>query len=232
MSKPKTEAQWLAAKFIATLIYCVQEQKRESDRKYRLFAAACGRRVWDKLTDPRSRAAIEAAEQFADRQIKATKLGLALEAAWIAAREICEEKGYDFDTETRRVPTVFDRSKPAAFRHAVGAAGSVFEYAPGCAWTAECVCNVKELATNCELFRDVFGNPFRPAPFAKAWRTDTAVALARQMYASRDFSGMPILADALQDAGCDSDDILDHCRDTNQPHVRGCWVVDLVLGRK
>ena len=50
------------------------------------------------------------------------------------------------------------------------------------------------------------------------------------MYASRDFSPMPILADALQDAGCDSADILDHCRGSG-PHVRGCWVVDLVLGK-
>ena len=64
-----------------------------------------------------------------------------------------------------------------------------------------------------------------------AWRTDTVIALARQMYESRDFSAMPILADALQDAGCDSPDILDHCRDPHATHVRGCWVVDLVLGK-
>ena len=55
--------------------------------------------------------------------------------------------------------------------------------------------------------------------------------LARTMYDSREFSAMPILADALQDAGCDNDDILAHCRDANQVHVRGCWVVDLVLGK-
>jgi hypothetical protein len=52
------------------------------------------------------------------------------------------------------------------------------------------------------------------------------------MYQARDFSAMPILADALQDAGCDNDDVLTHCRDTAQPHVRGCWVVDLVLGKE
>jgi hypothetical protein len=52
------------------------------------------------------------------------------------------------------------------------------------------------------------------------------------MYESRDFSAMPILADALQDAGCDNDDILSHCRDTSLTHVRGCWVVDLVLGKE
>ena len=82
-----------------------------------------------------------------------------------------------------------------------------------------------------EYFQDIFGNPFRPVAFAPAWRTDTAVSLARGMYEARDFGAMPILADALQDAGCDSDDILNHCRDPNQVHVRGCWVVDLVLGK-
>ena len=79
--------------------------------------------------------------------------------------------------------------------------------------------------------RDVFGNPFRPVAFDPAWRTSTAVALARGMYVSRDFGAMPIMADALQDAGCDSDDVLDHCRGDG-PHVRGCWVVDLVLGKE
>ena len=81
------------------------------------------------------------------------------------------------------------------------------------------------------LFRDIFGNPFRPVAFDPAWRTDTAVSLARQMYESREFGAMPILADALLDAGCDNPDILNHCRDTAQGHVRGCWVVDLVLGK-
>jgi hypothetical protein len=80
------------------------------------------------------------------------------------------------------------------------------------------------------LLRCVAGNPFRPVAFDPEWRTSTAVALAQQMYESRDFSAMPILADALQDAGCDSDDILAHCRGPG-PHVRGCWVVDLVLGK-
>jgi hypothetical protein len=80
-------------------------------------------------------------------------------------------------------------------------------------------------------FRDIFGNPFRPVTFSPEWRTDTAVALASQMYESREFGAMPILADALQDAGCDNEDILNHCRGDG-PHVRGCWVVDLVLGKE
>jgi hypothetical protein len=79
--------------------------------------------------------------------------------------------------------------------------------------------------------RDIFGNPFRPVAFDPAWRTDTAVALAKQMYESRDFGHMPILADALEDAGCDNEAVIAHCRDPKATHVRGCWVVDLVLGK-
>jgi len=82
------------------------------------------------------------------------------------------------------------------------------------------------------IIREVFGNPFRPVAFNPAWRTDTAIAIARTMYDSREFGAMPILADALQDAGCEDEAILNHCRDANQPHVRGCWVVDLVLGKE
>jgi len=57
------------------------------------------------------------------------------------------------------------------------------------------------------------------------------VSLARGMYEGRDFSAMPILADALQDAGCENADVLSHCRDEKQTHVRGCWALDLVLGK-
>jgi hypothetical protein len=83
----------------------------------------------------------------------------------------------------------------------------------------------------CTAIRDIFGSSFRPIACSADWRTATAVALGRQMYESRDFGAMPILADALQEAGCDNPDILDHCRGSG-PHVRGCWVVDLVLGRE
>jgi hypothetical protein len=82
--------------------------------------------------------------------------------------------------------------------------------------------------SECALLRDIFGNPFRPVSVDPSWLTSDVVALASQMYESRDFSAMPILADALQDAGCDNEDILNHCRGEDV-HVRGCWVVDLVL---
>src|SRR6202035_3906812 len=78
-----------------------------------------------------------------------------------------------------------------------------------------------ERLSQCTLLRDIFGNPFRPVTLIPSWLTPTVVALAHQMYDSRDFSAMPILADALQDGGCENAQILEHCRGTG-PHVRGC----------
>ncbi|VTS00927.1 Uncharacterized protein (Fragment) OS=uncultured bacterium PE=4 SV=1 [Gemmata massiliana] len=90
--------------------------------------------------------------------------------------------------------------------------------------------NAAQGAIMCGGVREIVGNPFRPPLFLRDWQTATAMALAAQMYESRDFSAMPILADALQDAGCDDEHVLAHCRGEG-PHIRGCWVLDLVLGK-
>jgi hypothetical protein len=87
-----------------------------------------------------------------------------------------------------------------------------------------------ESAAQAQLLRCIFGNPFRPVAFDPEWRTSTVVQLARGIYDDRDFDRLPILADALQDAGCNNADVLNHCRQPG-PHARGCWVVDLVLGK-
>jgi hypothetical protein len=84
---------------------------------------------------------------------------------------------------------------------------------------------------NPTFLRDIFGNPFRPVTFAPAWQTAAASSLAQSMYDRRDFAAMPVLADLLEEAGCDSAEVLSHCRDEKQVHVRGCWVVDHVLGK-
>lgn len=89
-----------------------------------------------------------------------------------------------------------------------------------------------EATTLADIVRDVFGNPFRPVSADHSWLTTTVVALAREIYETRDFGAMPILADALQDAGCEDDAILEHCRDEKVIHVRGCWAVDLLLEKK
>ena len=80
------------------------------------------------------------------------------------------------------------------------------------------------------IVRDIFGNPFRPVTPDPAWLTPAVVALAHTIYDGRAFDRMPELADALETAGCDDADVLDHCRNGGE-HVRGCWVVDLVLGK-
>jgi hypothetical protein len=78
--------------------------------------------------------------------------------------------------------------------------------------------------------RDIFGNPFRPITLNPAWLTSTVLALASGIYNEKAFDRMPILADALQHAGCDNADMLNHCRQPEE-HVRGCWVVDLILSK-
>ncbi len=92
--------------------------------------------------------------------------------------------------------------------------------------------NAYGAAFQAAVLRDIFGNPFRPATVDPAWLTSDVVALAEGIYADRAFDRMPILADALQDAGCENEDILSHCRDASATHVRGCWVIDLLLGKK
>ena len=109
---------------------------------------------------------------------------------------------------------------------AVRELNAAFQLYGGQRWRAE----QDEESAQCRLYRDVFGYPFATVEFAPAWRTSTVLALSRQMYESRDFTAMPILADALQDAGCEHDEILEHCRGGGE-HVRGCWVVDHALGK-
>jgi hypothetical protein len=91
-------------------------------------------------------------------------------------------------------------------------------------WDAECA----ERATHVPLVRDIVGNPFCPAAFSPTWRNEATLSLAHFMYGSGDFSAMPILGDALEEAGCSDADVLAHCRGPG-PHVRGCWVVDELL---
>jgi hypothetical protein len=92
-----------------------------------------------------------------------------------------------------------------------------------------------ERIAQADFLRDLFGNPFRLPPNIDrawlAWSDGTVVKLTRSIYDERAFDRLPVLADALEDAGCDNADILSHCRGPG-PHVRGCWVVDLLLGKQ
>ncbi|MCE9530060.1 MAG: hypothetical protein K8T89_02815 [Planctomycetes bacterium] len=78
--------------------------------------------------------------------------------------------------------------------------------------------------------RDIFGNPYHPIVFNSRWLSLDVVEIAQSIYDDRAFDRMPILADALMDAGCDNDEIIHHCRGPGS-HVRGCWVLDMILGK-
>ena len=79
-------------------------------------------------------------------------------------------------------------------------------------------------------FRDVAGNPFRPVAFDRAWRSETVVGLAAGIDTDGAYERLPILADALQEAGCEDEQVLTHARGPG-PHVRGCWLIDMILSR-
>jgi len=187
-----------------------------SDRKLRLFACGVARHLWEKLEQAEVRSAVAFAEKLADGLIRKGRLPLLRQCAQV---QRAAEQSIGFGR--------------AGARAMYGAAGTAYDDALGAAQIAvrEGVSTGLRKKGVASVIREVFGNPFRPVAFSPAWRTDTAVSLARQMYESRDFSAMPILADALQDAGCEDATILDHCRGAG-PHVRGCWAVDLVLGKE
>jgi hypothetical protein len=92
----------------------------------------------------------------------------------------------------------------------------------------------EEREAQCTLVRDIFGNPFRPVAIEPSWLTwndGTVVKVAQGIDEERAFGHLPLLADALEEAGCTDPGILEHLRGPG-PHVRGCWVVDLLLGKE
>jgi hypothetical protein len=98
------------------------------------------------------------------------------------------------------------------------------------AWDAA---HAAEQAAQCLLLRDIMGNPFCPVtldPSWLRWNDGCVPKIAQAIYDERRFSDLPILADALEDAGCDNEDLLEHCRRPGE-HVRGCWMVDAILGK-
>jgi hypothetical protein len=98
---------------------------------------------------------------------------------------------------------------------------------PGADWQPP---SPAELAVQCDFLRCIFGNPFRRASLTAAWVTPTVMQLAAAVYDEPAFAALPILADALEDAGCTDQTILHHCRGP-QLHVRGCWVVEALLAK-
>jgi hypothetical protein len=208
-----TETEWLACAEPDAMLLHVR--CNATQRKLRLFAFACWGQVWP-LLDPEHHASREAAHHFTNCEIAFAGVGAAHSAL--------------LDPSHSTHPT--DESRAVAFANYQGAHRAAFDAVRVAAEFARRALppGAAAAAAQVSLLREVFGNPLREVKIDKGWRTDTAVSLARQMYESRDFNAMPILADALQDAGCDNLDILNHCR-SGGVHVRGCWVVDLLLGK-
>ncbi len=210
-----TETEWLASTDPEAMLKILRG--KASDRKLRLLASACCRQVGHVLAHQALLNAIETAERYADGQAR-----------------------YGEMVQAAKAVTFFSYS---AGETEVVVAGGIWHLVTMGIWwnfrpirrterTILALLNVeRHIGSRLAPFlRDIFGNPFRPVSVNQAWLTSTVIGLARLMYDSRDFSAMPILADALQDAGCDNDDILNHCRQQGE-HCRGCWCLDLILSK-
>jgi len=191
-------------------------------RKLRLFACGCCRLIWERLEDPRLRAVLEVAERFAEGGASAVELEAARESIAPLTRG-----GYRSGDPGAQQRTAAGMVAGAAREKPFEAAFDMTTYPLPLAgyWAV-----ADESALLCDLLRCVFGNPFRPITLDARWRTATVTKMARALYEERNFEDLPILADALEEAGCTNADILGHCRGS-APHVRGCWVVDLLLGK-
>ena len=208
---------------------------KASERKMRLFAVACCRRIWHLLTDEASREALQVAEAYADRLLSVEER----QNTWDAAFQVLVRSFQSLtrDSASRgRSLTADDFAAWAASRalHRSWANVSIYTWQQvrdAVSLTAGAVAAQTEANEMASLLRCIFGNSFRPVAVDPAWVTANVVALAQTVYDNRSIELMPILADALEDAGCDNADILNHCRQPGE-HVRGCWVVDLVLRKE
>jgi hypothetical protein len=191
------------------------QEKRLSARQSRLLAAACVRRVWSVLTDPRSRRAVEVAEEFADGLCSEDDLREAHAAASQVQRGATEFHNYAAQAAAEAV----------RFPEPVRADG----------WARAATRLRSERVFQCGLIRDLVGNPFRPVLSESVPLTSTVRGLAQAAYAERlmpagilDPDRMAILADALEDAGCVDAAVLEHLRGPDM-HIRGCWLLDRIL---
>ena len=198
---------------------------KASDRKLRLFACACCRRVWHLLTDKRSMLAVEIAEKYAD--------ALASDADLMSARRAAEDASVMALISSR---SVYLAATTAAHVSSNTAADT-------CRAAFLAVTDHEDLWAEPQLplVRDIFGNPFRPSPplphAVLAWNDGTVRRIAQGIYEDRkmpegtlDTGRLAILADALLDAGCNDEELIAHCR-SEGPHVRGCYAIDLILGK-
>ena len=221
------ESDWLACSDPTPMLRFLQE-RGISERKSRLLACACCRDIWVLLPDPRSRSAVEVAERFADDEATRRELWTAKRDA-VSATGIAANAAYWAASAKPSGPLLnaFDAASDAYARAMVGEARRDV----AALWDAA---QVQSQRIQVSLVREVIGNPFRACPLDPhwlAWENRTIVLLARGIYDDRAFDRMPILGDALEEAGCPYEAVLEHCRSEGE-HLRGCWVLDSVLGRE
>jgi hypothetical protein len=213
-----TENEWEDATDSMDMLAWVKKGGHVSKRKCRLFACAVCRRWWYWLTDERSRNGVEVAERFADKLVSRKVLAAAHLPAALS------------EFVTRYVASPSDREA------ASGTALAAISFACGDA-------NKKaERREQAAQLRDIFGPlPFRQLrldPSWLAWNGGTVVRLAQAAYEERalpegrlDNARLAVVADALEEAACTETEVLRHLREQGGVHVRGCWCVDLILGK-
>lgn len=217
-----TEEEWIACTDRLDLMLDYH-WRNMSPRQQRLFGCACLRVGWDQLKDQRARNAVEQAEAFADGMVSKAGMKRVREEVEAVMNEIVPdtERGrteYCLCEAVRRVAT------EKQVRNGIVQMDRTLYFSP---FRDRC-------ARLPVLLRDISPNPFRPTAIATswlAWHDGTIPKVARAIYEECAFDRMPILGDALEEAGCDNADILNHCR-SQGPHVRGCWLLDLLLAKK
>jgi hypothetical protein len=239
-----TEAEWWQGTDLHEFLGFLDG--KASDRKMRLFTIACCRRIWPYLLAECSRRVVDLLEQAVEGAANEVELDAAgrearayLDSDECRSTEVGCASAFAAASVTESYPNekqvwvattasqcTCDTLYWVAFEAAVRN-GDDDRRAAVAGETAQHV-EAKSLAG---ILRDIVGNPFHPVAADPRWRSTDVLGLARAIYEDRAFDRLPLLADALMDAGCHEEGILNHCRGDG-PHVRGCWVVDLVLGKQ
>jgi hypothetical protein len=214
-----TESDWLSSGDPMAMLGILGN--RTNERKLRLFAVGCCRTFRDMAQDESYRQAIETSEAFADG--RATKASLRRTRLAIRAQGRILQRANAEPTEAHFANWIAEYT---AWEMMAGQKGGVIGFMYGLGRLSP-----DKQVEAASLLRCVVGNPFRPAPhLPPAMLTPDVVKLADGIYAERAFERLPVLGDALEDAGCADTGILEHCR-TASVHARGCWVVDGILGK-
>jgi uncharacterized protein (DUF1800 family) len=237
-----TESEWQRSTDPHAMLKWLRQSGEASERKLRLFAVACCRSEWHLVTDENSRQAVEFAESYADGQGTAAELfsPQANTAPDVEEKVTIEKWVLHCDAWTaasraanaiRLLASRTVHPGRSAIQDLLYRSDSVEKEKALSIIAASNSIISDERAAQRLLLLDIFGNVFRAVQTEPAWLTFLIINQAQSIYDNRAFDRLPELADALEQAGCANHDILDHCRQPG-PHVRGCWVVDLVLGKQ